>query len=212
MLIPYQQLLQKYNIRPTGVLHIGANTGQEAPDYYSNSVDHTIWVEADPSLILGLIHTLSPYSNHIIFNDCLTNTDGEELTFHIANNGGQSSSILQLHLHERVHPEVHYVRDINVKTKRLDTLFNSNELNIEDYSFVNIDIQGVELLCLKGFGELLYKVKYLYVEVNDNELYQNCALYGELYDYLRTFGFVMKEKVMSGNHGWGDSFMMNEKL
>jgi FkbM family methyltransferase len=212
MLIPYKELIQKYNILPKGVIHIGANVGQEAPDYYSNGVNKTVWVEADPGLIMNLIGNLQPYSNHLIFNDCLTDTDDEEVTFHIANNQGQSSSILALGTHIQAHPEVHYVQDITLKTKRLDTLFQNNLLNIDDYPFVNIDIQGAELLCLKGFGELLNKVKWLYIEVNDLSLYQNCALYPELKEYLATFGFVVREKVMSGNHGWGDSFMINENI
>jgi len=206
MLIPYQQLLQKYNIRPTGVLHIGANTGQEAPDYYSNGVERTIWVEADASLISPLIHNLASYPNHLVFNDCITDIDGEDVTLHIANNGGQSSSILGLGTHSIAHPEVYYTSARVVESTRIDTLLATNEINIEDYPFVNIDIQGAELLALKSFGELLHKVKYLYIEVNDNELYTGCALYPEIEQYLHTYGFKMQEKVMSGNHGWGDCY------
>lgn len=212
MLISYKGLIEKYNILPKGVLHIGANVGQEAPDYYTHGVIKTVWVEADPGLIMNLIGNLQPYSNHLIFNDCLTDKDGEEVTFHVANNFGQSSSILELGTHKDVHKEVHYVQDRTLRTKRLDTLFKEANLNIEDYSFVNIDIQGAEGLCLQGFGDLLYRVKYLYVEVNDNELYLNCMLYPQLKEYLSNFGFVVKEKVMSGNTGWGDCFMINENI
>lgn len=206
MLIPYKELIKKYNIQPTGILHVGANTGQEAPDYYSSGVEKTIWVEADPTLMKHLISNLVPYSHHLVFNDCCTDEDGKEVTFNIANNGGQSSSILALGTHAQVHPEVHYVSFMSMRTTRIDTLLARNKLNIEDYSFVNIDIQGAELLCLKGFGELLNKVDHLYIEVNDNELYTGAALFPEVRDYLSTFGFTMREKVMSGNHGWGDCY------
>ena len=209
MLIPYKSLLEKYSIRPTGVLHIGANVGQEALDYYSNGVDYSIWIEADSSLIPSLISTLTPYPHHLIFNDCLTDTDNEQVAFHIANNNGQSSSILQLGTHAIVHPEVHYVNHTTLRTKRLDTLFNDNRLDIDKYPFVNIDIQGAELMCLKGFGNLLHKVKYLYIEINEQELYTGVALLPEIKTYLDKYGFTIREKVMSGNHGWGDAFFIN---
>ena len=213
MLIPYKSILEKYNIRPTGVLHIGANTGQEVGDYYNNGVQKTIWIEADPSLIPSLIGNLQTYSNHLVFNDCLTDTDGDEVQFHIANNDGQSSSILELGIHAVVHPEVHYVNHTTLRTRRLDTLMVMNQLQIADYPFINIDVQGAELLVLKGMGELLHQVQYIYLEVNDVSLYKECALYPEIKQYLSTFGFVMKEKVMCGNTGWGDSlFMKNDNI
>lgn len=210
MLIPYNKLIEKYNIRPTGVCHIGANTGQEAIDYYSNGVEKTIWIEADPELISTLEHNLKVYKEYKIYNSCLTDIDGEDITLNIANNGGQSSSILQLDYHKIVHPEVHYTKEIQVKTQRLDTIFNNYSLNIEDYPFVNIDVQGAELLVLKGMGDLLHKVKYLYLEVNDASLYTNCALYPEIRDYLSGYGFTLKEKVMAGNFKWGDSFFIRD--
>jgi len=212
MLIPYKQLIQKYNIRPTGVCHIGANTGQEASDYYSNGVDKTVWFEADPEIISLLTTHLQPYSNCVVFNSCLSDTDGEEVTLNIANNGGQSSSILQLEYHKIAHPEVHYTKEVKLKTQRLDTLFVEKYLNIEDYPFVNIDVQGAELLVLKGMGELLHKVKYLYLEINDAALYTGCALYPEIKSYLEKYGFAAKEKVMAGNFKWGDSFFINNKF
>jgi len=212
MLIPYKKLIEKYSIRPTGVCHIGANTGQEAPDYYSNGVEQTVWFEADPELISPLTTQLQPYSNCAVFNSCLSDTDGEEVILNIANNGGQSSSILQLDYHKIAHPEVHYTKEVVVKTHRLASIFTMHNLHIEDYPFVNIDIQGAELLALKGFGNLLHKVKYLYVEVNDANLYTGCPLFPELRDYLAEYGFYLREKVMSGNHGWGDAFFTKNNI
>lgn len=210
MLIPFKELIQKYGISPTGVLHIGANSGQEVNDYYSNGITKTLWCEADPELISSLIGNLRNYSNHLIFNDCISDKDGEEITFHIANNGGQSSSMLALGTHAVVHPEVVYTGSRGMRTRTIKTLFTTNKLKIEDYPFVNIDIQGAEMKALIGFKDLLTKVKYLYLEVNDSELYIGTTLFPELNTYLTELGFVLKEKVMSGNHGWGDAFYINE--
>lgn len=212
MLIPYKGICQKYNIRPTGVLHIGAHWAEECHDYYQNGVCKTIWIEANPGCMMNLIDNLKTYPDHLIFNDCISDVDNQEVVFHISNNEGQSSSILDLGHHKIAHPEVHYISDIVCKTKRVDTLFKQNELTIENYPFVNIDLQGLELQALKGMGELLHQIKYIYVEVNDMELYKTGALYPELKQYLSTFGFTMKEKVMCGNTGWGDALFIRENL
>lgn len=54
---------------------------------------------------------------------------------------------------------------------------------------LNIDIQGAELLALKGISNLLNYFDYLYLEVNNNYLYKNCALVGEINEYLKSFNF-----------------------
>jgi len=54
-------------------------------------------------------------------------------------------------------------------------------------------------------GELLWKFKYAYIEVNSKELYKGCPFINDIDDYLRSYGFVPKETKMTGN-GWGDRF------
>lgn len=210
MLIPFQGLLTKYNINPTGVLHVGAHWAEEAHDYYSNGVQRTVWVEANPECIYKAISVLAPYPEHLIFNDCCTDTDDKQVTFNISNHEGQSSSILQMGTHKTAHPEVDYISTISLKTKRLDTLFRKNKLNITDYQFINMDIQGSELLALKGMGELLHQVDYLYLECNDAYLYEGCSLTHEVDEYVAQYGFTRVEKVMAGNFMWGDSFYLRK--
>jgi FkbM family methyltransferase len=60
---------------------------------------------------------------------------------------------LDLGTHKQAHPEVHYVNDIQVTMRRLDSLIFNHE--IVDFDFLNIDVQGAELKVLKGMGELL---------------------------------------------------------
>jgi len=204
MLIPYKDICNRYNIKPTGVLHIGAHWAEEAQDYYNNGVQRTVWVEADPGCISHAINVLEPYPNHIIFNDCISDRDNQEVVLNISNNQGQSSSLLELAHHKIAHPEVHYIDTIKLRTKRVDTLFKQNKLNISDYQFVNIDIQGNELKALKGMGELLSQVSYLYLEINELYLYTDCALVSEIDEYVAQFGFKGVETAMCGNTGWGD--------
>lgn len=212
MLIPYKEICEKYKIRPTGVLHCGASIGQEMKDYFDNGVKSIIWVEANSEQIQPLLDNITPYlpeTSQKIWNECLSDKDGEEVTFHISNNK-DSSSFLDLDYHKIAHPEVDYVKNIILKTKRLDTLFRENELRIDDYPFINLDLQGAELLALKGLGELIRDVKYIYCEINVKHLYENCPLVEDVDNYLKEYGFERVETVMSGNHQWGDSLYLKK--
>lgn len=56
MLIPFDYLFQKYNIKPKGVLHIGANVGEEAAMYDRLGVKKQVWIEGNPEIFLKLTH------------------------------------------------------------------------------------------------------------------------------------------------------------
>jgi hypothetical protein len=73
------------------------------------------------------------------------------------------------------------------------------------YDFMNIDIQGAELLMLKGASEILPHIKCIYIEVNNKELYRGCAMINEIDDYLETRNFLRVKTKWYGNTGWGDA-------
>jgi FkbM family methyltransferase len=205
MLLSFQDLIKKYSIDSKGILHIGSNDGAECREYYANGIERTIWVEAIPAIYQQLLKNIEPYFDAIAFNECISDVDGKEVKFNISSNHGESSSFLEFGTHKDVHPDVSFVGSITCKTKRIDTLFRENDLDIKDYTFLNIDLQGAELLALKGMGNLLQEVKYIYTEVNKAELYIGCCLIEQLDEHLATFGFKRVETEWAGNTNWGDS-------
>ena len=93
----------------------------------------------------------------------------------------------------------------------MDTLIREKNININNYDFLNIDIQGAELLALKGFGDLLYNIKYIYTEINKNYLYKDCALVDEIDEYLISYGFDRVETSMT-EFEWGDALYVKKNL
>lgn len=200
MLIDFRQLFPRYNIKPKGVLHIGANIGEEAPIYNELGITNVTWIEANPELIPQLKLNVKLY-NHDVINVLVGDVEGIELNFHISNNASQSSSILELGTHLIAHPEVNYVKDIVLKMRRIDqlpTCFGGQD-------FLNIDLQGAELKALKGMGKLLDQFKWAYLEVNKAELYKGCALVDEVDSFMLEKGFRRVETKWCGNTGWGDA-------
>lgn len=212
MLIDFKFLFEKYKVNATGVLHIGAHTGQEAEAYSANGIENVIWIEANPELFKKLLEHVAGIAGTVCINACISDTDGEKKVFHISSNEGQSSSFLELGTHAVVHPDVTYVKDIECTTKRIMSIFYENGLNIDDFTFLNIDLQGAELFALKGMGGLLDRVQYAYLEVNKAELYKDCALVEEIDEYMAVFNFIRVETLWAGNTNWGDAFYVKKNL
>lgn len=210
MLIPFIKIVEKYNIRPKGIIHVGGHWGEEARDYEECDVEKTIWIEADESAVQIMAEHLEEMNfMSTIINTCVGDVDGKEVTFNISNNDGQSSSILDLEYHKIAHQEVHYVDSVNMVTNTLNTLLKEYE-DIKDYTFLNADIQGAELLMLKGATEIIPNLDCIYLEVNEKELYKGCGLVGEIDEFLKPFGFTRVETEWCGNFGWGDAVYLRK--
>lgn len=209
MLIPFEKLFPKYEISTKGILHVGAHTGQEAERYYNLGVKNMCFVEAIPSIYQQLVANVSKYGA-VCVNACVSDKDGEKVEFKVTNNEGQSSSILNLGTHKKEHPSVVVVETIPMVTTRLDTFFSNTKLVPRDnWDFLVMDLQGAELMALRGMGDLLHGFNYIYLEVNDEHLYEGCALVNEIDEYLAVFGFERVETKWTDHH-WGDALFLKK--
>jgi FkbM family methyltransferase len=202
MLIPLHNLVNKYNIKFKGILHVGAHECEELGDYERYiQRNQILWVDALPEKVeLCKIKFPGVLIENAVVSDVI-----EKVKFNISNNG-QSSSILDFGLHSHYHPQVHYVSSFEVETKLLKDILPKYNI---DYNFLNFDIQGTELKALKGMEEYLNNVDYLYTEVNSDYVYSNCALIGELDEYLENFGLHRVETRWT-DCKWGDAFYIRK--
>jgi hypothetical protein len=58
---------------------------------------------------------------------------------------------------------------------------------------------------------MLGSLDYLYIEVNEEELYKGCALITEIDYYVSKYGFERKLTHMTKNK-WGDAFYIKSYL
>lgn len=202
MLIPLADMVARHNLRISGVLHVGAHEAEENDAYLSVGVPQNgvYWIDAIPALCRQLQARLPN-----VINAAVSDTKGPA-EFHITNNV-QSSSLLPLKTHLVEHPSVHVVRTVQTTTQLLDDIVQQYGIRA---NFLNMDIQGAELRCLKGFETKLSMIDYIYTEVNERELYAGCALLHELDDWLGARGFERKEISMTV-HGWGDALYVRRK-
>ena len=212
MLIPFDKLYEKYNIGKEGILHCGANRSQERQAYKELGIQKVVWVEAIPEIAQSAAELLVPYKNQCIVEACLGSEDGKEVVFNVANNEGQSSSILPLGTHKIAHPEVFYTRSFTTSTTRLDTLIDELRLQVNNNWVLVLDLQGSELDALIGCDKELNKFGAVYLEVNEAHLYEGCALKDEVIAYLNKFGFVPVEEFIYKHWQWGDMLLINSGM
>lgn len=210
MLIDFENLRQMMDSDSLdGVLHIGAHHAEELEKYVQNGAKAIIWVEANYSEAIPLLQRTVGHPNSSVHFFAAFDEDDKVLTLNVANNG-ESSSILQFGTHSKEHPHVQYVGKIQTPAWRIDSFMKNRGFDQKLFTFVNIDIQGAELVALKGMPDQLQHAKYLYLEVNEKPLYEGCALIDEIDGYLEGFGFIRKMTAMT-KHGWGDAFYVKDK-
>ena len=209
MLIPYSkviEILSGHGVQVRGILHVGAHECEELRDYVAGgiTVNNIVWVEGNQDKVALMKARGVPNVYYGLVSD-----KEEVVNFYITNNG-QSSSILELETHKHHHPQVHVSETRVERTTTLTKLFEANQLDTMKYNFWNFDIQGAELLALKGAGDLLGMADALYLEVNAEHLYKDCALIGELDVFLAGRGFRRVETSMTRCQ-WGDALYVRVK-
>ena len=202
-----KQVLLSKNIIINGVFHIGAHECEEL-DFYNNILgvksEDIIWIDAIISKVIDA--KIKGIQN--IYNAVITDKDDEDVVFNVSNNN-QSSSVLEFGTHSTEHPGIVYVNQVSCKSITVDTFFEMNNIDASKCNFWNFDIQGAELLALKGATNSLQYAKALYLEVNEKELYKKCGLINEIDDFLLKYNFKRVLTSMT-RHGWGDALYIAE--
>jgi len=204
MLIDIQDvnnILVLSNINITGAFHIGAHECEELSFYNQLGIfnEDIVWIDAINSKVIEAKNR----GIQNVYNAVITDKDDEDTTFNIANNF-QSSSVLNFGTHSQEHPHIIYVDKIHQKSLTIDTFFERNNIDPAKFNFWNFDIQGAELMALKGATKSIQYAKAIYLEVNEKELYENCGLINEIDNFLLQYNFKRVFTSMT-EHGWGDA-------
>lgn len=171
-----------------GIVHVGANSGQERDTYASYGLK-VVWIEPIPEVFAELEANLEGYKDQVAIQALLTDQEGQRCTLHVSNIDGQASSILDLNQCLDIWPSVDYVRDIEIVSSTLPIALSGANVDHLSYDALILDTQGTELQVLKGAREILSCFKYIKTEAADFEAYTGCALVSQLDDFLGQEGF-----------------------
>lgn len=185
---------QQFLLRDSAVntiFDIGAHVGQTAKHYRQLFKDAKI-VAFEPfpdsySKLVEFSHSLEPIEAH---NLAIAEVS-EEKSFYSTTFSPQNSLLKltdsSVNYYDQAVPTA--VKPIQVKATSLDDFCQSR--NIEKIQICKMDIQGAELLALKGGVNLLSNkaIDLFHLEVCFSEYYHNQALFYQICDFLAAYGY-----------------------
>ena len=195
--------LDEFSKEINGIIHVGAHTGQEVNEYskYKNKI---ILFEPQKDIFDKLIENVSKHQNVNCYNIGLGSKNEKKIIYRSEGNEGKSSSVLSPEIHLLVQPDINFVDTEEIQIKRFDSL------DIDTLNFLTLDVQGFELEVLKGFGEKLKSVEFIYTEINTKFLYKENALVSDIDKYLKDYNFIRVFTNIDCFNYFGDAFYIKK--
>ena len=210
MLLNLSELIGKHSLKIKGAYHIVAHHCQEFESYKTWCINNIIFFEAYGPNYLKLREFIDSQDtenmNIHMENIALGHRDGEHPLYVETENKSMSCSLLKPKVHLDLYPKITFDEEVNVKQTFLDKFVIEKNVDTSKFNFINIDVQGYELEVFKGAAHTLNDIDYIYTEVNNDELYENCVQMSELDEFLGDlWGFERIETKLVGNQKWGDA-------
>src|SRR5579863_4494975 len=99
MMMDFDALMARYEMRVYGVLHCGAHLAEEARDYERHGIKRVWWVEANPAVLDEIRANLAPFPGHSLIHALIWDGDGMMMGFNVSNYDGMSSSVFPFGTH-----------------------------------------------------------------------------------------------------------------
>jgi FkbM family methyltransferase len=170
-----------------GVIHIGANIGQERGTYGSLNV---LWIEPIPSIFNQLVFNIKNFPTQTALNYLISDVDGKEYDFYVSNQSDRSS-FLKFTDHHFKDKGFTHTETLKLKSIRMDTLIDNLKIDLSDYDGVVTDCQGADYFAIKSFGDYINHFSYIKSEVMRSEIYEGLKDESEINQYITSFGFSL---------------------
>ena len=206
----YLDKMKRYGLHPKGVLHVGAHKGQELPTYRANKISPVVFVEANPELAGALREKTAADADIHLIEGAASDSPGTA-TFNITSMD-QSSSLLPLAKHSEMYPKIVVEKQIEVRTLTLDAAMAETGLDFASINMLTMDIQGAELMALRGATEVLKNIEAIQTEINYDELYDGCPHISDLDAFLEPYGFLRIKTVTPYAKDWGDAVYVKKPM
>lgn len=206
MIVGFDDYKSKYSFNVNGIIHVGAHLGQEYEEYinfFGNVKIH--FFEPLPEMFLGMQKNLGDKSDVYLHNVALGECDSLKKMYVDTEMLGQCSSVLKPKEFFNIFSHIKFdeKNEITVQQKTLDSY------SIDDCNMLTLDVQGYELMVLKGSVKTLEKIDYIFTEFNTVEMYESCPSLEELDSFLYQRNFIRVETWYTDGN-WGDAFYLKQ--
>jgi FkbM family methyltransferase len=196
--LEFARFLEKHDVAPRGVVHVGAHYGQELETYLACGFQRILYVEANPAVFARLLRHVAFWRDWLEALDdrfglarrpqieaihCAAADRGGHAALHVAEDDPLSSILAPSD------PTIRLRGHVEVEQRTVDALLDGLSWPPESISVLSVDAQGAEHLVLAGAPRLLRHVELVIVEVNYRPRYQDGATIDELERRMAAAGF-----------------------
>lgn len=200
------EFLKTENFKPSTFIEIGSRDGHDTNyicQYWNMQPNNCYIIEAHPDCF-DFIKQTYPYFNSL---NIAASNKTEVIKFNAGIIGKEQnigvSSVLTRTLDEFIS-----------KTVEIDAWCMEDvmkHLNIDSFDFMKIDVEGFGLEVLHGFGNKIKNTKYIQIELEVQQVWENQSYYIDVVEYLQKYNFeILKDdKLCDIQH---DVLFKNKKI
>lgn len=181
-----------------GVVHIGANDGEEISWYLHRNHRPVLAFEPHPEPFAELQRMYGAPHGVICVNVALGDADGD-LVLQVPEDGDTKHSSKYPPVPTDGEPHawtlVPNATTLAVPLRRFDSWAQETCIDLSPFDVLVVDVQGMELEVLRGMGRCLDGFRYLNIECSERAMYEGEASAQEVIDWLRAQGFEQQTPI-----------------
>ncbi len=162
-------------VQPSGIIHVGGHHGEEAAYYAEHGVRTVVWIEADPDAFDVLTSVTAAYPGHTCIQALAADRDGETRRFyrHRFGDGRKRGFCSTMPWNTSVverDPVLSRLETFDVREMRaltVATALRERGFQPEQFQYLSVNVQGAELLVLRGLGEFLPALRFIFCDGED---------------------------------------------
>ena len=169
------------------ILECGSNDGADTQEFYEVFENPTLYC-FEPGIESIEKFKQRDLKAHL-FEGAISDVNGTD-NYYPSNNDGLSGGILPPtpHMYE-MSPQLVFSDPVTVRTITLDTFVRDN--NIDVINLIYADVQGAEEKMIRGgLDTFVNKVRYLFTEYSETEIYESATSKKRIFELLPTYELV----------------------
>ena len=186
-------------VKPTQIIHVGADRGQDRPEYIKIGCKNIVWCEADPQ---NVAYLEANFPQDSVISGIIWKEDIAKLDFYQFDNSAQNSAVAPLPTLDAGRKEV-----ISVPSHKLDTVIDFE--CIPKTCLLVIDVQGAELEVLAGAKNVLARTQFVVIEIAlHSQGYSETPTQQSINESLGNFGFKPSVSRVSHDNSYKDQLFV----
>ena len=200
-------LLRSDGFCPNSFIEIGSRDGHDAAyvsRFWNIHPSNCYIIEAHPECFSNIVNQ---YPQFHTLNIAASNTTAPVM-FNAGVFGKEENVGISSLLTRTYSPFIS--EQVEIDGWRMDEVME--QLQVDSFDFMKIDVEGLGLQVLEGFGEKIKNTKYIQIELETQQVWEDQSYYDDVVTYLTNLGFeildeinldgVQKDVIFKNKHTW----------